>query len=573
MLSIRGETADLGLSDMASDTAPVLSDLFLGDGGFNGVAWIDDRSDTPLSIFAARTQTVGSDVDHVVINLDSPLDTTTGEIASLTLTEQQGSSQPYPGSSPALYLSAVEGAPGISILGETSFGPHHVTSVVVYDEAGDATSYTADQLRQMGDQTSFEIVDSILGSPIQGAAGNDVIQAPISGHWYFQAGGSQDTVVLNGNVGDYTLSRVQPTQQTEASFFSHDDFGTITDQQQGAFLLTATNGSGAYAIEESISTVRFEDGQYLSLKDLPAYISGDTSLEAGGGQDDILYQSRITGYELFVGGAGNDQLYLKGNTSDYTVRTFTATTPTTDYYNGDQTHHGLELISKNGSGALFIDQSVETVHFQNGQYLAYGDVTAYVSPDHDTSNNVVQLSPDGITPFNTDYTGLGEVLLNQNPSDLTLSRDGNGNFIFTSPQTGSVATAILVDSEVKTIQFLNGQYLAVQDLPSYLKGSGVFTNGTVGDDTLITALSGDQYISGGGGIDNVYLHGNVGDYKLTSASLQANGDHQAIDGYELVANNGSGNLYIDQSTETVHFQNGQYLAFNDLPAYIDPFHG
>ena len=52
----------------------------------------------------------------------------------------------------------------------------------------------------------------------------------------------------------------------------------------------------------------------------------------------------------------------------------------------------------------------------------------------------------------------------------------------------------------------------------------------------------------------------------------ANGQ-PAIDGYELVADNGSGNIYIDQSVETVHFQNGQYLAFHDLPAYIDPFHG
>ena len=39
---------------------------------------------------------------------------------------------------------------------------------------------------------------------------------------------------------------------------------------------------------------------------------------------------------------------------------------------------GVTLLGLNGSGDLFISNTTEEVHFQNGQYLSYVDIGAYV---------------------------------------------------------------------------------------------------------------------------------------------------------------------------------------------------
>ena len=68
------------------------------------------------------------------------------------------------------------------------------------------------------------------------------------------------------------------------------------------------------------------------------------------------------------------------------------------------------------------------------------------------------------------------------------------------------------------------------------------------------------------------VQGDAHDYTLSSVNQGAAGGHPAIDGYELVANNGSGDLYIDGSITAVHFLDGQY-ALSSLSQHVDPFHG
>ncbi len=86
-------------------------------------------------------------------------------------------------------------------------------------------------------------------------------------------------------------------------------------------------------------------------------------------------------------------------------------------------------------------------------------------------------------------------------------------------------------------------------LASIIGGNPVFTAGSDVNDVLYAGYSGDQYLIGAGGYDTAYIHGNTNDYTIKAVNQSASSGAPAIDGYELVANNGSGNLYVDQSTE------------------------
>lgn len=419
-------------------------------------------------------------------------------------------------------------------------GTYTVSAITLTDYAGNTATYDTAELAAQGYATSI-----VVAQP------GTLPDAAITGDFAYSGTAGADDLFLNGNVGDYALSRVAE------NVYSGDVPSRIGD-----FVLTGLNGSGAFSIGESIETVHFQNGQFLALHDLPAYIAGSAALSLGGGSDDQLFQSRLSGYEEFVGGAGNDQLYLKGNVNDYAVRAVSAVSAP----DGTQLS-GFELIGLNGSGALVIDQSVDTIHFQNGQYLAFGDITHYVRAA-DPFGGVLHLLPDELAAGSASVTGsatVGDVLLlNGNAGDYALGRDGSsGAFVLSGD--GHVVS---VDQTIDTVQFGSGQYLALHDLPAYLGGSAVFTTGTDADDLLFVPLSGDQYVYGGAGRDDLYVNGNTHDYALEQVSLAANADHHAITGVELIGNNGSGNIFIDQSVETVHFQDGQYLAFEDIPAYV-----
>lgn len=432
---------------------------------------------------------------------------------------------------------------------------YNVTGVALIDSAGNEVDYSPDQLRAMGFQTHFVTGASAF---FEASAGAETMVAPVSGDAYFQGDNdAASTVVLNGNVGDYTLSRLQPTNLTPHA------------SQVGAFVLTATNGTGSYTIEESVGGVRFQDGQYLSTHDLPAYLVGDSALRAGGDGHDVLFQDPAKAYQLFLGGAGSDDVYLNGNVGDYVLGHFTAATGPDLSGTASVDASGPELVARNGSGALLIGSDVEFIHFRDGQYLAAGDLAAYIASDPQHAADDLAIGFDGSPGSEPDrlVDPSARVLVNGNVGDYTLSRDYLGNFLL----TGSNATAgtVSVSEEAGAVQFANGRYLALHDLSAYVAGSDVYTAGAGRNDVLIASTSGDQYIYGATGTDDLFLHGNTHDYTIMPVENAGPG----ITGYELVANNGSGNLYIDQSVETVHFQDGQYLAFADLPAYVDPFHG
>jgi len=369
-----------------------------------------------------------------------------------------------------------------------------------------------------------------------------------------------DQLFVDGKASDYTLSRGQWSSATGAV----GDF-VLTDRRDGANVIH---------VGEAIDSVQFRDGQYLSLRDLPAYIPGTSTLAIGGTQNDLLYRDASRHYEIFVGGAGNDILYLDGNAADYSLRAFTGTSEP------DGGHRaGFTLAARGDSAELFIDSSVETVQFRNGQYLSFKDIPAYVAMAGAQAGDVHVVTGN--------QTGLGRVIaatgstdtvyVEGNVGDYQVTRGAQGEFILEGKTTSTS-----LSQGIDVIKFGNGQYLSVVDLPSYMK-SGSFTNGTKQDDMLWVSTTGDQYVVGGEGTDHLYLQGNVFDYKLkpasviaipydpyAGASVPAGGyaPPPPLNGYELVALNGSGNVYIDISTDVIHFQNGQYLSFEHLSSYI-----
>jgi len=401
---------------------------------------------------------------------------------------------------------------------------------------------------------------------------NYVQFAPVKGDANFSGSfGTQDRLVLNGNVQDYALTR------------DNGFDGYAIGPSTGLFALHATNGSGTINIAETIDIVQFANGQYLALHDVPAYVTGDAGIGFAGNQDDLLYQTHLSGYQFFSGGAGADTLYLNGNEADYISRAMTAISASTvthrgyaDYYLGNDIYSGVALTGTNGSGELLIDNSTETVVFKNGQHVQVSDLLSTLMPDTTGNADVLHFVPtqeptytEGGLVFDGSDSALDRLLLNGNVSDYVLSRGSRGEFVLTPHGlTGTDALVDTIGQTIDTVQFANGQYLAPHDLPAYIAGDATFTSGTLGDDTLIVPNSGDQYVTGLDGSDTLYIHGNTHDYTLHPIDLAATAEHPAVNGYELVGDNGSGNLYIDQSIESIHFQNGQYLAFGDLHAYI-----
>lgn len=362
--------------------------------------------------------------------------------------------------------------------------------------------------------------------------------APTTGFGVVSGVAGRDILHVDGNVGDFDLSRVQSNSGQQ----QQGDFVLTFDAHDGIIDRTQVRG---VEIGEAVDQIDFRNGQYLSLHDLPAFVNGSATLYYGGDQNDLLYQDVRSPYQLLDGAGGQDDAYLNDNVWDYSARTFTGVNTS------GQNFSGIELVGNNGSGALLIDSSTETVHFRDGQYLSFGDIMSYEAPSSGgPPAGVLHFASDAATTTNpvaefmqySGSDGVDVVFANMNAGDYTVGRNSNGSFVLANAHD-SFEPSILFNETIEYVAFANGQYLAVTDLPAYMGGSETFTNGTVADDILYAGLGGDHYLIGRGGFDNAYLHGNVGDYALAAvdAVTTPNG---AITGYELVADNGSGNIYV-----------------------------
>ncbi len=504
------------------------NDTISGGGGGDNALFGDAGDDTLITTQGVRTEIFGgTGNDRAIVG---------GNVFDYTLERAPVYNPETQAYDPALELVADNG-----------------TGTITIDSDVETVQFQNGQSLSYGDVGSY--VPVVNGG---GSSGDDTLLAPVSGNAFLDGEGGSDRAVLNGNVSDYTLSR-----------FSSVDLAS-TNPEQGAFVLTSRNGSGVITISESTETVQFQDGQYLSLEDLPAYVAGDATYTTGSANNDILIAT-YSGNQTLTGGGGTDAAYVHGNVTDYTLRPDTGPTG------------GYTLVPLNASGTIDVAGDVASVHFQDGQYLALKDLSAYIPAQvvsTGTTASAVLTAPVGGDAF-LDGQGGGTAVVNGNVGDYTLNRlqtaptgdpaDEQGAFVLESRNgSGNIA----VSQSTGGVQFQNGQFLSLKDLSAYVASSGTdnpsYTVGGAQNDILTVPTGGDQYLVGNGGTDAAFLHGNTSDYTLLAVNQPAAGSRPAIDGYELKADNNSGNLYIDQSTESIHFANGQYLAFKDLASYIPP---
>lgn len=541
---------DTSLTVAADSVAPLLTSFSLPSS-------ITAKSDAVITVGASDAGTTGLSI-RAIVNFDHPIAGTFGGGVYLNSTVSQlfASSSTY----------IVSGQSGSTTIRDESLvsGSYNVIGLTLFDRAGNQTSYSPEQLRAMGFNTHFDAVNPAqFGLAISAREGSPAV-APFTGRAYFSGTtGASDQVILNGNVWDYTLSRIQPTS-----------FSGASAEQAGAVLLTATNGSGAYAIGQTIENVRFQNGDTLELADLPKFIGGSTTLASGGSGDDILYQDPSLAYQLFIGESGSDDLYLNGNAHDYVARSFSASTPAqTTFARAGSSYSGLELIAINGSGALFVDTGVDTIHFRDGSQVSNAELGGRLAaaPIGAPETTLIALDGDTEQPLVFNGTaGADRVLLQGAPKDYTLSRSALGDFVLDQHRsTSGVSSTLTLSTSIETVQFRDGSRVALADLGDVVSGSAAFSSGGGGDDLLIAAFQGDQYLVGGGGRDLAALNGNGRDYLVRAVDVGATADHPAVHGYALLAINNSGNIYIDKSTETLRFQDGSTIALSDVGASIN----
>ncbi len=291
----------------------------------------------------------------------------------------------------------------------------------------------------------------------------------------------------------------------------------------------------------------------------------------GGPGDDVFVFGAGGGFAF--GGTGSDVAVLPGNPSDYTFQ------PDASFASAD-----LE----NAQGKTFdIASDVETVRFRDGESFTYADLPQHValgSSTFGTYGDDTLVAPVTGNALLQGGPGNDTAILNGNPSDYTLSRyypySNDSDYSTARPEDGAFTLSanngsgvIGIAQDIENVQFKNGQVVPLVQLASIIGGNPVFTAGSDVNDLLYAGYSGDQYLIGAGGYDTAYIHGNTNDYTIKAVNQSASSGAPAIDGYELVANNGSGNLYVDQSTEVVHFQNGQDLSYGDLTASISKNRG
>lgn len=371
-----------------------------------------------------------------------------------------------------------------------------------------------------------------------------------------------DTAYFNGNPYDYTY--------TQLPGFTDPVTGAA---RAGDIVLTAVNGSGIYTIGSNVDYVHFLYGQTLAFADLPGAIKAGTPAPVA----DQTISASYGDFHIYVGGAGTDTLVMNGALKDFTVKAITAyaaDAPETATSRG-QAVNGFELIATNGSGVYVVDPSIERVSFVGDGVVNYADLAGRVAPapagtTTDTLHLAVAGAGYGPVVFGGDGFNDRALVTFDAGYPGSLSRDAAGDFVLSSAYDyyGNNETVVLKQS-IETVQlYPGGPVFALADLPRYVSGDPTFTAGTAADDILYNAPSGDQYLVGGAGRDTAYLTGNVNDYAIRAVTQAATATTPAISGYELVSLNGSGNIYIDGSTETVHLQNGDFFTFVDLPTFV-----
>ncbi|MFT4012794.1 MAG: calcium-binding protein [Paracoccus sp. (in: a-proteobacteria)] len=266
-------------STSADTTAPRLTSLDLPD--------VVDLSQGAAPAAFSATGTDGTEIDSVVVYFDRPLGWSFGSLTgSYSHILLNGSGDDWSDGSSALIRPLVD---------SNFSGPVDVTYIRISDIYGNARTYTNDELRALGFDTSFEIIGTAAPTPV-----TYVADLP-------------DTITIReGTNASMALNFVGMTDHSVGySYHVSTSGGTATATDIGA-----ASGSGWLSIA---STQPYNDSRSLSLSALrdgihedteTAYLvvelTGDMTFRDGGRMQ--VVEIRIADDNRLVGGAGNDVL-------------------------------------------------------------------------------------------------------------------------------------------------------------------------------------------------------------------------------------------------------------------------
>lgn len=287
----------------------------------------------------------GAGAGHATVWFDRPLSFSDGERSSIVL------------GSPVSSIRTGEplALVGDSVLsGATSAGTYQVTKVTVTDLAGNTSTYTADQLKSLGINTSLNVTGSAPPS-----ASTTTLSATDTGDGYAvnlastawsRSGTDSYKLVLRYDPNMVKFEGAALTQGASGSLSAEVGAGTVTITGTGSF-------AAASGFKISMDTLRENLWSYLEVEQFSingteqAFSKGKSrGMLQGSNGDDLL---NITAAGVIDGGAGFDTVMVNGERSSTAVR---------------QGAGGIE-VTQNGNTTTLVD--VERLAFGE-DYLEFG---------------------------------------------------------------------------------------------------------------------------------------------------------------------------------------------------------
>lgn len=443
----------------ADTTAPELTSLQLPDR-------VDLRDGSVMAEFLA----VGSDTNQV------------SDIAIIfdrDIAVRYGSSGSYSYNNVSFSPGEVNGSAFREITAANHSGNVDIEQVWITDEYGNRRVYTNDQLRELGFDTSFELVGTQAPTPTTYVAA------------------LPDTITLReGQTANLALNFVGMTNH----WVNYSYYTTTSGGTAGAGDIGATSGNGYLSVASTFPTTRQQGFTISATRDgvmettetayLVIQLSGNMTFPDGGTMQ--VVEIRITDDNRITGGAGRDVLY---GTSGVDTLTGGA---------GNDVYHVTpgDLVVEAANGGI------DAVHssFRRALEANVENLTLTGSGHINGSGNVLANLLVGNAGNNVLNGGVGADTMRGGSGNDTYIVDNIGDRVF----EGLNAGVDRVQSSVSFTLGANVENLTLAGM-AHLTGTGnAQANQIVGNagNNLIFAGFGNDNVQGGAGNDT--LHGGLG---------------------------------------------------------------
>ncbi len=449
--SVHGGHAETGrlefqTSDAADNSKPTLTGLILP-------TTIDVTRGDAQSTIGARASDVGLGVDYVYVSLDKSFQTPSGRSSSIVLYDSRDSFSDGVSS----YVQ--------SFSSNSAAGTYNVTSVIVYDKAGNSSVYFDNDLASLGIQTSFEIKSTVVADATKPMLGGLILPSTID----VTSGDAQATIGARASdVGlgvDYVYVSLDKSFQTPSGrsssivlYDSRDSFSDGVSSYVQSF--SRNSAAGTYNVTSVIV--------YDKAGNSSVYFDND--LAGLGIQSSFVIADRNLAPTAYVTAPLN---IIEGTT---------ATVPLT------LTLTNVTSATTNVTMSFASAQSTAT----NGVDVAVGNFSGSYS---------ISQSPAGTYTITLPSISVFDDLIAEGTETVAVRIRASGQ-IFDSGSDETIVTISLIDNET---------YRGTSGNDSVRGGAG---------NDAITPLGGRDTIDGGGGNDTVILAGIRGSYAVTNVSGQ-----------------------------------------------------